>query len=230
MDNAAILAELRAMADNPPDLATYKNRGTSQWLAKAHALIKLYDTYAAIEFKTAWDWLGGLATGSHNAEKILSTMYRVVAELEIEVGSVTGKAFGPGAVYDFQKNLRDLIGSATRELLIVDPWFDEAVFDEYLSTLPAGVSVRLFALKASPSMKSTVAKYVQQHGARVELRSSSAVHDRLFFIDRQTCWASGQSIKDAAKHKPTYLVPLPADVAQLKLALYEAEWAKATMV
>ena len=34
----------------------------------------------------------------------------------------------------------------------------------------------------------------------------------------------GQSIKDAAKAKPTYLLPLPADIANLKLGHYETIW------
>jgi hypothetical protein len=37
----------------------------------------------------------------------------------------------------------------------------------------------------------------------------------------------GQSIKDAAKAKPTYLLPLPADIAKLKLTHYEAIWVTA---
>jgi hypothetical protein len=40
----------------------------------------------------------------------------------------------------------------------------------------------------------------------------------------------GQSIKDAANAKPTYLVPLSADIAKLKFAFYEAIWQKATVL
>jgi hypothetical protein len=47
------------------------------------------------------------------------------------------------------------------------------------------------------------------------------------FIDGYACWIIGQSVKDAAKAKPTYLVPVPPDVAPEKLNNYEEIWSKA---
>jgi hypothetical protein len=40
----------------------------------------------------------------------------------------------------------------------------------------------------------------------------------------------GQSIKDAAKTKPTYLAPLASDAAQLKKADYEQIWSAASPI
>ena len=53
------------------------------------------------------------------------------------------------------------------------------------------------------------------------------MHDRVIFIDEYVCWLIGQSIKDAAKAKPTYLVPLPPDVVSDKLSNYENIWKNA---
>jgi len=58
----------------------------------------------------------------------------------------------------------------------------------------------------------------------LELRKSKTLHDRVIFIDGYVCWIIGQSIKDAAKAKPTYLVQLAPDVVPEKLNNYEAIW------
>jgi hypothetical protein len=44
------------------------------------------------------------------------------------------------------------------------------------------------------------------------------------------CWVEGQSIKDTAKYKPTYITPLSPGVVALKLADYEQIWVSANAV
>jgi len=59
---------------------------------------------------------------------------------------------------------------------------------------------------------------------------SNQLHDRLFFVDGDVCWVLGQSIKDAAVKKATYLAPLSPDVAASKLTLYEDVWRQARAI
>ena len=105
---------------------------------------------------------------------------------------------------------------------------DEQVFDTYLSTLSLAVSARLLARDFARSLKASVAAFVTQKKMSVEVRTSQSIHDRVIFVDERSCWVLGQSLKDAAKSKPTYLAPLPNDVAQLKKKDYEKIWAVAT--
>jgi hypothetical protein len=42
-------------------------------------------------------------------------------------------------------------------------------------------------------------------GSNLEVRTTSAIHDRVIFADKRV-WMIGQSLKDAAKKKPTYIV------------------------
>jgi len=63
-----------------------------------------------------------------------------------------------------------------------------------------------------------------QFGDVLEVRKSNAPHDRFSFVDRYVCWLIGQSVKGAAKAKPTYLVRLPTDVVPAKLENYEEIW------
>jgi hypothetical protein len=141
--------------------------------------------------------------------------------LELQVPVLPPQAFGPGAVYDFHKALRDLLASATKSLFIVDPYLDDQVFDAYLSTVSQQVHVRLLARDYAASLKASVGKFIAQKKVKVEVRSSERIHDRVVLVDDGSCWVLGQLIKDAAKSKPTYLAPLATDAAQLRKADYE---------
>jgi hypothetical protein len=63
----------------------------------------------------------------------------------------------------------------------------------------------------------------------LELRSSPDVHDREVFLD-QRGWVIGQSIKDAARRKPTYLIELDEPLLSTARDIYNRIWAAATVV
>jgi hypothetical protein len=92
------------------------------------------------------------------------------------------------------------------------------------------VTVRLLAKNRANNLKAAITKFVAQNGLQIEARLSDVVHDRVLFIDERSCWVLGQSIKDAAKTKPTYLAPLDHDTVILKKAVYEDIWATATVI
>lgn len=86
------------------------------------------------------------------------------------------------------------------------------------------VSVRLLVREYAAALKPALEKFVAQNKMNVEIRHSKSIHDRVVFLDNVSCWVLGQSIKDAAKSKPTYLAPLSFDAAQLKKADYDQIW------
>lgn len=232
MDKVALLAELKAVAANVPDFEAYtpSSRSHLEWLGKTHALLSRWDRLEAISFKTAADFLALQSTRDMDVAQMLGVLHRAIADLELQVPTLPPQAFGPGAVYDFHKTLRDLLASATKSLFIVDPYLDDQVFDAYLSVVSQQVHVRLLARAYAASLKSSVQKFIAQKEMAVEVKGSKAIHDRVVFIDDGTCWVLGQSIKDAAKTKPTYLAPLASDAAQLKKADYERIWSMASPI
>lgn len=157
-------------------------------------------------------------------------LYRAVADLELEVPNKDQVAFAAGEVYDFFKELNKVIESAEVSIFIVDPYLDHTVFDHYLNSKKPSVTVRILLHKYADSVKPAAQKYIQQHGNVLELRKSDQLHDRVIFVDGYVCWVVGQSLKDAAKAKPTYLAPLAPDVVSAKLQGYEAIWSGASAI
>jgi hypothetical protein len=161
---------------------------------------------------------------------MLGILHRAVAALELELPALPARAFGPGAAYDFLKSLKDVLKIAVSDLFIIDPYIDGDIFDTYISDLDSRVSARILTDKFPPSLKPAVAAFRSQHSIQLDVRASKAIHDRVVFVDRSACWVLGQSVKDAARRKPTYLAPLSPDIVAPKLADYEAIWSAATPI
>lgn len=232
MDAALLLANLRALLERAPDFDSYTATSKEHllWLGQGHALIARWNAVAAIEYRIAADMLTSSLTRDINVAKIMATLHRAIADLELEVPSQTKTTFEAGHTYDFFRELNHLIASAETSIYIVDPYLDHTVFDHYLTSRPKGVAVRLLLNRNAESVRAAAANYVAQHGNVLEVRRSTSIHDRVIFIDGYVCWVVGQSIKDAAKAKPTYIAPLPPDVVPDKLKTYEGIWGSADAI
>ena len=158
--------------------------------------------------------------------KMVSILQRAIADLELRIPKNAEQVYGPGAVYDFHRALQEIMGSAQRTVFIIDPYLDEEVFHTYIVHLALNVTVRMLLMKFAPQVRAAIEKFALQHQIHIEARSSKLLHDRVIFVDDNSCWVLGQSIKDAAKKTPTYIAPLSADAARLKLTHYEGIWNK----
>jgi hypothetical protein len=235
VEDRLLLARLSTLrADAPKDLRA-SSPASFEWLGKVKAIAKRTDFYAGLEFERAMSLTHSISDSSREEGwgKIIVSISSLLEDLELRVAlpveaDKRDQAFGPGAVYDFFKALNGVIASASKDLLIVDPYMDDQIFDRYLQSAKSGVAVRLLARDFAPNVKAAASTFKQQHGVKIDVRKGSKIHDRVLFVDSSECWVLGQSIKDAAANKPTYLAPLSPDVAKLKLSDYEDIWNRST--
>jgi hypothetical protein len=226
MEPEVLLAQLRALMERAPDFDDYSptSREHMMWLGQAHALISRWNRMESISLKLASDSLSLELLRPGNVATIFGVLSRAIADLEINVPDKEQVAFAAGEVYDFFRELNKVIESAETSLFIVDPYLDHTVFDHYLNSRKPDVTVRLLLNKNAASVKAAAEKYTAQHGDILEVRKTTKIHDRVIFVDGYVCWVVGQSLKDAAKAKPTYLSPLSPDIVTEKLTGYEEIW------
>jgi hypothetical protein len=232
MEPEILLAQLRALIERAPDFDQYSptSREHMIWLGQAYALVARWDRIEAIRFQISSDSLSMELTRPTNVATIFGILHRAIADLELSVPEKEKVAFAAGEVYDFFRELNKVIESADVSIFIVDPYLDHTVFDQYLNSRKPDVTVRLLLNKNANNVKVAAEKYNQQYGKVIVLRKSTKIHDRVIFVDDYVCWVVGQSLKDAAKAKPTYLVPLAPDVVSGKLQDYEAIWNEAEAI
>jgi hypothetical protein len=145
--------------------------------------------------------------------------------LSIPEAQVQGHYDG-GDPYAFYKDLKSLVRAATREVFLIDPYLDVQLFDLYVNDIPPAVNIRILSNNVK-SQVTTVSQLFSKGRTNFELRSDTTLHDRILFVDDR-CWAIGQSVKDAAVKKPTYIVELTA-TAQTA-AIYQPIWNVATSI
>jgi hypothetical protein len=136
-------------------------------------------------------------------------------------------AYEPGDEYGFYSDLSSLIATTANYIFIVDAYLDEKVFNLYVDKVPAGPTVRILSNKIGTNVETIARMYARSRP--LGLRSSADTHDRLVFIDERG-WVVGQSIKDAARKKPTYLVELNEPSLGALRDAHNRIWAAATVV
>lgn len=172
---------------------------------------------------------GGMSLGliQQNFEKRIEAFAAMLksslAELELMMPQpeIAG-AYEPGEEYQFYRDLKIIVGFAERDLFIVDNYLDTELFDVYMGNVNPAVSIRVLTGRVNDSLRIVFTKR-----GNFELRSSKDAHDRVTFADDR-CWVIGQSIKDAAKKKPTYIVE-HSGAASMK-GIYDAIWISAAIV
>ena len=134
--------------------------------------------------------------------------------------------YQPGDEYAFYRDLGDLIEAAQHDILVVDPYLDKSIFDLYADKVPKSVNLRILtnAAKVNPNFAPVARLYAT--GKSLEVRTTSNIHDRHVFIDDRA-WVIGQSIKDAATTKPTYLVEFDEPDLSASRNAYNGIWSSA---
>jgi hypothetical protein len=221
-----LLAQLRALDERTPEFSEYSplSKVHSIWLAQAKALIGKKSNREASSMQIKIDMLATPLTPQTHFGGILQIIQNAIAELELDIPDISQSTFKAGEVYDFFRSLNKVVASAEKSIFIVDPYLDDSVFNHYLTSRAGGVNVRLLTTNNQSQIKPAADKYIAQYGSVLEVKKCKNIHDRVIFIDGYVCWVIGQSLKDAAKAKPTYLSPLAPDVVSSKLEDYETIW------
>lgn len=148
-----------------------------------------------------------------------------LSELTIDLPEAELKgAYAPGQEYEFYKDVKYILQLAQKDVLIIDPYIDSDMFEVYAGALSRTISFRLLSTNVPSPVLALAKKYAG--GGNFQFRHSNLIHDRVIFADSRV-WVVGQSLKDAAKKKPTYVVEADEPVMR---TIYEGLWSKATVL
>lgn len=236
-DPETLYRELGRLVETMPDLhAAPLPPETQRWVGRAFALVQEVGNLAdAAMFSVASQSLG-TSRSLQGANQVRAIIYRALAVAERRAPAGAAGAFIPvGNNFDAFAALAKILQTAVRDVLIVDPYMDEAALTEFGLAVPEGVSLRLMADRATVkgTLQPAGAKWVQQYGPKrpllVRLAPPKSLHDRAIFIDGSGAWTLTQSLKDFAKRSPAEIVRAD-DTAALKISAYEAIWAGADVL
>lgn len=100
--------------------------------------------------------------------------------------------FSEGAVFDAKYRVWQILKSAQKEIVIIDQYLDDAVF-EYIQKLDKNISIKLLGSTKKDVFPGLVTAYNKQFG-NLEAKANKKCHDRYIIIDDQACWHIGASL------------------------------------
>jgi hypothetical protein len=154
-----------------------------------------------------------------------SALRSSISELELDLPQAEIKGvYEPGEQYEFYRDITACLRLASKEIFVVDPYLSVDIFDVYASAIPRKVSFRLLSANVPAEVRNLAQKYAA--GGNLAFRSSASIHDRVLFADNRV-WVCGQSLKDAANRKPTYIVEHDEPLMR---PVYEQIWNTASSV
>jgi hypothetical protein len=235
-----LVLRLRNLVSEMPDLAQGPiTHEMKQWMGRAIALVEvLGDSANTITLKVTCQRLDGVLRET-NAQIIGVIVYEALAKAELKAPvSMQGAFIAAGHTLDAYAAVGKILGTATTDVLMVDPYADHTVVTDYAALAPDNVPVRLLADSAPHKLKATlkpaVEKWIKQFGQarplEVRLVAADTLHDRLVVIDGASVWGLGQSFKDLAVRSHTSLPKMDPQSGALKIAAYEAMWKTATPI
>ncbi len=148
-----------------------------------------------------------------------------ISELELDLPDAEIKGvYEPGEEYEFYRDVAGCLKLAQKEIFVIDPYLNTEIFDVYATAISRTVGFRLLTANVPADVKILAQKYAA--GGNFAFRSSNSIHDRVLFADDRV-WLTGQSLKDAAKKKPTYIVEHDGPLMR---GVYESVWNAATVI
>ncbi len=123
----------------------------------------------------------------------------LVKMYEAKQSTVLGREriFPKGTQYESFKEIREILRSAKKDILIVDNYLDDSVLD-MLEALPSQPCLKLLTSRIPKDFKVAINKFSSQYQRTVEIKlHQKQIHDRAIVIDDVHFYTLGASIKDA---------------------------------
>ena len=238
MDAETLYRQFGLLAETMPDLYSVGpfSAETNRWMGRAFALLGELGHFAdQAQFQNAWDraskYLHDRNDRRERADLIANIFQRAlaVAELRAPVSS-QGAFIATGNQFDAFAGIAKVLGSARRNVMIVDPYMDEKTLTDFAPTAPENVSIQLLSDSEDhkPSLIPAVQRWRQQHAARAleaRLTPDDTLHDRLIIVDGETAYTVTQSLKDLAVKSPATIVRVDdPDMRRKKIETYQKFW------
>jgi hypothetical protein len=198
------------------------------WLGRAAALIDAWDFTTSALFRSALNQVNSKMPLDryHGLSTVLTFLHQARHDLRMKTLGPVNVAMGQGAVFDYFDEVRKIIEEATKDLLFVDPYLDAEFVPRYLPHIAPDVAIRLLAQNKLATLLPAVEMFIQQSGRKIQIRSTSGLHDRYVLVDGASCFQSGSSFKDGAKKSPTTLTQI-TDAFSAVRQTYEDLWSNA---
>lgn len=185
--------ELGGLISAVPDLSQRPpSADVLKWFGRVCAImIEMGQTLPAVEFKLAFENRTGtsLGTPTDYLEKISAALHTALAFAERNAPASAKGTFIPvSSPHDTLIAIAPVLGEATKDILIVDPYMSQVVLNDFALSVGEGVKLRLLSgnKKTNPDLGPALRAWRAQRTNRpieIRLAKQNLLHDRLIIPD-----------------------------------------------
>ena len=130
-------------------------------------------------------------------EKRTDARFKQLFEHIYKYKDITQKVFFEGQIYDAFSLMVDLVGSATKSIILIDNYVDIGTLNIFAKK-KKDVYVNIYTTKHTTITEKDVANFNKQY-PQLRIHHTGVFHDRFLFIDDDSVYHIGASLKDAGK-------------------------------
>ncbi len=207
MTDIELLAEIEDILSSAPSRETAFNVSVENycWLGRAMAALEECDI--AKDLMAEIDNDAEQSTKAYISEeglrKVFTAFHQTRHNLLVKATGRLSIAVSNGMFFDYFDEIREIIKTANRTILFVDPYLDAEFVSRYITHVRKGVSIRLLAREKLDTLLPAVNAYRNQSQQAIQVRSASRFDDRYVFIDGDSCYRSGAIFTAGMKENPT---------------------------
>lgn len=191
--------------------------------------------YLTVDERTGWFLKSGYFEFSFSTftqimavvrNRIIEMLLKIDDQIKKSQQLENGKFYEDGKHFDAIFDLSDKISNAKKEIVLIDGYVDENTLKFFNNKLE---SVQVKILTDKKSLNSRMELFVNAFNSQyknLEIKTSSAFHDRFILIDDKDYYHIGSSIKDAGK-KSFMITKIGDDFMKDSLKYkFQVEWEK----
>ena len=228
-----VLALLEAVIRDAPEFGIKEtlSDGQMRWLGRADAILEASGaTNALVSFRMARN---NLNSYSFNYAGLMLPLHEAYSKVELMAPANSQGAFIPaGDTWNGYVALVKLMQNDCKDLLIVDPYLNSAIYTDFAPHSTALNGVRFLTAKRNENHLGLIAasekwaadQISQTRPVDGRYAPAGALHDRLIILDGHTVWLVSQSFKDIAKRSPASVSRADPEMSSMKSQHYEALW------
>lgn len=232
MKSEDLLNEIEDLLRNVPNPATITHDldENYSWFGRVSAVITSWSPVKAVSLPFHMNEITSLSTLNSKVGlgKIRTLLHEARHDLRMKTVGPVSVAIQKGMVFDYFDEIRKIISTVSTDILFIDPYLDSDFVSRYLPNCPQDVSIRLLTEKKPSTLLPAVDAFNQQHQTKIQVRSTTGIHDRYLLVDGKSCYQSGASFKDGAKASPTTLTQI-TDAFSAVSSTYEGLWNSANI-
>lgn len=132
-------------------------------------------------------------------ENDVSEIKKEIADIKERtfIEPIKEKLFFQGEYFDAYDFLCSIVASAEKNILIIDPYFDEKGL-AILSKANNNCQIKVILSSRAGVSKSDVDNFTKQY-IHIDMETNDTFHDRFIMVDRKTCYDLGASLNYAGK-------------------------------